>query len=205
MDKNLVGSELWESLFKDRQEMWGWQAAPSTIRAHEILHKQGVKSLLIPGIGYGRNAQLFVDSGMSVTGIEISATAIDIAREHFGTQLEIHHGSVTDMPFDDKSYDGIFCYALIHLLDIDERAKLIQDCYNQLKDGGTMIFVGITKDAPTYGQGERVGVDRYEIYEGIKMFFYDLESVSREFGNFGLGAVDLIVEQFPFYMITCNK
>src|SRR5690606_21327078 len=125
----------------------------------------------IPGIGYGRNAQIFRNSGMAVTGIEISQTAIDIAQRHFGKDLVIYHGSVTDMPFDDKQYDGIFCYALIHLLDKDERAKLIRDCYNQLSENGYMVFTTITKDAHTYGQGTYISKDRFEMFGGVKMFF----------------------------------
>lgn len=40
------------------------------------------------------------------------------------------------MPFDNKLYDGIYCYGLIYLLDEDERKKFIQDCFNQLiRDG----------------------------------------------------------------------
>lgn len=205
MNDHSGGHERWETFFQDRQEMWGWQPAPSAQRAHDVFLSKNVKSVLIPGIGYGRNAQVFVDSGMDVTGIEISSTAIDIAQKHFGNRVTMYLGSVTDMPYDDKSYDGIFCYALIHLLDTDERKKLIQDCYHQLNDGGTMIFVAITKDAPTYGKGQKVGEDRYELHEGIKMYFYDLDSVEREFDAFGLQSVELITEQFPFYFITCTK
>lgn len=58
--------------------------------------------MLIPGIGYGRNAQIFRDNGMKVTGIEISGTAIEMAKKHYGSDMTIYHGSVTDMPFDDQ-------------------------------------------------------------------------------------------------------
>lgn len=60
-------------------------------------------------MGHGRNAQLFKDSGMNVSGIEISQTAINLAQKHFGKSLHIYHGSVTEMPFEKKLYDGIYC------------------------------------------------------------------------------------------------
>ncbi len=56
--------------------------------------------MLIPGFGYGRNAQAFTDKGIDVTGIEISETAINLARKHFGNRLKIYHGDVSEMPFD---------------------------------------------------------------------------------------------------------
>ncbi|WP_240315498.1 class I SAM-dependent methyltransferase [Aquimarina longa] len=99
-----------------------------------------VKNILIPGIGYGRNAQTFIQNGIKVNGIEISKTAIELAKKHYGNEMTIFHGSVMKMPFDGKKYDGIFCYALIHLLDSKERKKLIQDCYNQLTENGFMVF-----------------------------------------------------------------
>lgn len=64
---------------------------------------------------------------MTVTGIEISQTANCLGQKHFANILKIYHGSVTEMPFDNKLYDGIFCYGLIYLLNENERAKLIKD------------------------------------------------------------------------------
>ncbi len=42
-----------------------------------------VKNTLVSGFGYGRNTQLFVDSGIEVGGIEISKTAIKLPRKHY--------------------------------------------------------------------------------------------------------------------------
>ncbi|CAH0287471.1 Ubiquinone biosynthesis O-methyltransferase [Peribacillus frigoritolerans] len=172
-----------------------------------------VKDILIPGIGYGRNAKVFTDNGIHVTGIEISKTAIELARQN-GLDLNIFHGSVTDMPFDNKLYDGIFCYALIHLLNNRERDKFIKACYNQLKPNGYMIFTTISKEAPMFGKGKQLGKDYFEIMEGIKMFFYDSDSIKQEFGNYGLMEFSEIVEPhknmqnkppFKFIIVKCQK
>jgi SAM-dependent methyltransferase len=197
--------EIWETSFIEKQEMWGFEPAHSAVSAKDLFAGRSVQHVLIPGIGYGRNAKVFTDHGMKVTGIEISSTAIKMARKHYGSDMPIYHGSVTDMPFDDLLYGGIFCYALIHLLDTDERAKLISDCYNQLEEGGCMVFTAITKEAATYGKGTFISTDRYEIFEGIRMFFYDRESISREFGPYGLQEASEIPESQPFYFITCIK
>lgn len=198
-------TEFWEKAFKDKQEMWGLEPAKSTILAKEFFLDNKIKNILIPGIGYGRNAKVFIDNGIKVTGIEISHTAIDLAKNHFGNDLKIYHGSVTQMPFDDKLYDGIFCYGLIYLLDKDERKKLIQDCYNQLTENGFMIFTAITKDAKTYGQGTLISKDRFEMFGGVKIFFYDDKTIEEEFGNSGLFEVTTILENYPFYLIKCKK
>lgn len=198
-------TEFWEEAFRDKQEIWGLEPAKSTVLAKDFFVKHKIKNVLIPGIGYGRNARIFMDSGMTVTGIEISQIAIDLARKHFGDNLTIYHGSVTEMPFDNKLYDGIFCYGLIYLLGKDERKKFIQDCFKQLAENGFMVFTAITKDAQTYGQGTQIGKDRFEMFGGVKIFFYDKKTIQDEFGNVGLFEVTEVKENYPFHLIKCKK
>lgn len=186
MSTELPKPEFWETAFIGKKEMWGLEPSPSSGNAKDFFLQHGVKTLLIPGVGYGRNAQVFKNAGMTVTGIEISSTAIDMAREHFGNDMVIHHGSVSNMPFDDNVYDGIFSYAVIHLLSFNEREKFIRDCYNQLKQDGYMIFVSITKEAPMYRKGLLVEKDRYDMNNGAPIFFYDRDTIQEEFGPFGL-------------------
>lgn len=198
-------TDIWEQLFKENQEMWGFEPSPTTLLTNAFFIKNQVKNILIPGIGYGRNAQIFRDNGMSVTGIEISQTAIDLAHKYCGTDLIIHHGSVTEMPYDKNLYDGIYSYALIHLLDKNQRKKLIQDCFNQLSDNGYMVFATVTKEARIYGQGNYIEKDRFELSAGLTLFFYDRETIQEEFGKTGLIEIIDVVDIYPFYLIKCKK
>ena len=197
--------EFWETSFINNQEMWGLEPSKSAMLTKDFFVERSVKNILIPGIGYGRNAQVFKDNGITVTGIEISKTAIAMARKHYGADMTIYHGSVTEMPFDKVRYDGIFCYALIHLLNANERRKLICDCYEQLSDNGYMVFTAISKDAPTYGKGKFISKDRYEVFDGVKMFFYDSASITAEFKKAGSFEITEIDETYPFFLIKCKK
>ncbi|MCG6185905.1 class I SAM-dependent methyltransferase [Maribellus maritimus] len=198
-------TEFWEENFIDKQEMWGLEPSESAILTKDYFLENSVKNILIPGIGYGRNAQPFIESGITVSGIEISKTAIELAKKHYGTEMTIHHGSVTEMPFDDNKYEGIFCYALVHLLDKNKRTALLKNCYNQLNDGGVMVFTAITKDAPNFGKGERISEDRYELHKGAKIFYYDQEAVKTEFNDFGLFEINKVNENQPMFLIKCRK
>jgi SAM-dependent methyltransferase len=206
-------TEFWESSFMEKQTMWGFEPSDSTILTKDFFLEKKVKDILIPGIGYGRNAKAFIDNGINVTGIEISKTAIDLARQN-GLDISIYHGSVTAMPFDKKLYDGIFCYALIHLLNKRERKKFIKDCYSQLKPNGYMIFTTVSKKAPMFEKGKQLSKDRFEIMKGVKMFFYDSDSVKREFGKYGLIEFSEVDESnknsenkppVKFIMVKCKK
>lgn len=204
-------TEFWESAFTKMGLAWGLEPTASALLAGEYFARAGAKEVLIPGIGYGRNAKPFLERGMSVTGIEISGAAIAIARSQLGLDFPIVHGSVTDMPFDRRQYDGIFCFGLVYLFDARGREKLIDDCYRQLAPGGHMIFTVISKKAPMYGQGPRLGDDWYERLPGLPMYFYDAESVRREFGAHGLVEYSEIDEPsnsgvtLPFVHVICKR
>jgi SAM-dependent methyltransferase len=205
--------EFWESSFIEKQTMWGFEPTDSAILTKDFFLEKNVKDILIPGIGYGRNAKVFIDHGISVTGIEISQTAIDLARQN-GLDIPIFHGTVTDMPFDNKLYDGIFSFALLHLLNKHERDKFIKACYDQLKPNGYMIFTTVSKKAPMYGKGKQLDTDYYEIMDGVKMFFYDTDTIKQDFGNYGLIELSEMDEPnkemknkppINFLMVKCKK
>lgn len=207
-------TEFWEASFRERKEMWGWEPADSAVDTLELFIKKGIKNILIPGFGYGRNAKIFADNEFKITGIEISETAVDIAQKHFGDTVKVYNGSVNSMPFDQELYDGIFSYSLIHLLRKDERTKLIKDCYNQLRSNGYMVFVTISKQDFRYGQGAEIEKDTFEPWSGLNLFFYDLDSIQLDFGNYGLLSTEEISEPVnnsgdkpsqKFWYIVCRK
>lgn len=178
-------SNFWEEKFSSSGTIWHFIPSDSAGMALELFRKNEVHKILIPGVGYGRNAKLFVDNGFDVTGIEISESAIDLARKN-NLHFPVHCGSVTQMPFDQEIFDGIFCYALIHLLNKPERRKFLRHCFSQLKPGGIMVFTVASTRMSMYGQGKRLSKDRYSIQQGLDVFFYNRESVVREFLEFGL-------------------
>lgn len=199
--------EFWEEAFKSKQTMWGEQPTISAIETCEHFKSLGFQKILIPGFGYGRNARPFLDSGFEVAGIEISKTAIQLAYQLLGSEIKVINGSVSDMPFEQDIYDGIFCHALIHLLGLDDRKRLLTNCNAQIKSGGLMVFTAITKHASTYGVGEKLGKDLFKTKDGVELFFYDEESIKEEFGRFGLIEATIVVEapETKFWKIVCRK
>jgi len=207
-------SDFWNQKFKEVKTMWGLQPSDSAIMAKDFFLKHQIQNILIPGVGYGRNAYIFLQHGIDVTGIEISEYAIHLAKNELKLDFPIYQGTVNEMPYDNKIYDGVFCYALIHLLNKRERKQLIQNCYNQLQINGYMIFVSLSKKSNMYGAGKPLSKDRFMMDTGLPLYFYDLESVTKEFGNYGLVDLEEIdepvkfVENQPplkFIMIKCQK
>ena len=205
-----IVAEFWESVYKGNEKMWGANPTDNAYTALEILLKHNCANVLIPGFGYGRNARVFYERGFGVTGIEISKTAIERARSHFGPEVTIHHGSVAKMPFDAKKFQAIYCYSLIHLLEKAERIKLIEDCFAQLEPNGIMIFVALSTNDNRFGVGKEIEKNTFHSPHGLKLYFYDREAISQEFGSYNIIALNEInePEQSPtekHWMIVCKK
>jgi SAM-dependent methyltransferase len=205
--------EFWESHFKNGGTTWGFEAADSAIEASAIFKNNGFSTVLIPGIGYGRNVKPFIDKGMSVSGIEISETAVNLLSKSF-PRVKAFHRSVLDMPFSNEKYDGIYCYALIHLFNLNERKKIITQCFRLLNETGMMIFCAISDESDLIETGKKIGNNRYLMPNGLKVFFYNNTFIEKEFGKYGLVEYKdteepiKFAEGFPpmkFKMITCRK
>ena len=207
-------SEFWEEMFQKIGTSWKFEPVDSAIFVSDLFAQNKFQKILIPGVGFGRNAKPFVEKRMDVTGIEIAETAIRLAREN-GLNFPIHHGSVAQMPFDDLVYDGIYCYALIHLLNQSERRQFLMNCYSQLREGGLMVFITVSKGyTKLYENGKPVSKDRFRIQNGLDVFFYVSVSIEREFGEFGLieyREIEESVKHMPneepmkFWMVVCRK
>ena len=112
-------NDFWDKVFEEEKTNWGFTPSDSAILTKDFFLQEKIKNILIPGIGYGRNAKIFHDNGMNVEGIEISKIAIELAKSENGLDLNIYHGSVTDMPFNDKKYDERRKWLKYNLVETD--------------------------------------------------------------------------------------
>ncbi len=85
----------WEGRFGREGKIWGMTPSVTAVYACEHFRREGVRNVLVPGAGYGRNALVFARAGFTVTGVEISAEAIKLAEE---TGIRFIPGSFLDVP-----------------------------------------------------------------------------------------------------------
>lgn len=194
----------WEEAFQSAGTMWGERPTKCAEQTAGRFAKRGVKSVLIPGVGYGRNALPFLARGMDVTGVEISASAIAMARDELGLTFPIHHGSVVDEPGDGVCYDAVFCHGLLYLLDDDARLQALERMFARTNRGGVVVTTWISRDAPMYGKGRALGPHRFELHEGMAMTFHDESAVKNALAQFGATETEVVAEpggggtHFPF-------
>lgn len=93
------------------------------------------------GCGEGHNTRLVARKGAKLTGIDISETFIDHARELEVQEplgIDYRVGSASEMQFPDNHAD--FCMATMSLMDMPAPAKAIAEAWRVLKPGGFFQF-----------------------------------------------------------------
>lgn len=99
------------------------------------------KRVLDVGCGAGTDLVRFAKAGALVTGVDISASAIELARANFtqqGLNADLRVADGERMPFDEGTFDFVFAHGVVQYTP-DGRA-LIEECRRVLKSGGEALF-----------------------------------------------------------------
>ena len=101
------------------------------------------RRLLEVGCGIGTDLVRFARGGAQVTGIDLSHTAIDLARKNFAlhhlTAEELRVANGEQLPYADATFDVVYGHGVIQYTA--DPARLIRECHRVLKPGGTGIFM----------------------------------------------------------------
>jgi len=175
--------EFWNNRFKKEGKVWSDSASATAVYALELFRQHGVKKILVPGSGYGRNTKLFSEAGLDVSGIDISSISCGMANK-FDTQTSFHCGSVLDMSFLPDNYDAIYCFNTLHLFYENERRIFITECSDRLKKGGLIFFTVFSEYEPSYGKNRSMEKDTYESRPGRPTHYFSDDDLRWHFKKF---------------------
>jgi trans-aconitate methyltransferase len=173
----------WDGRYRKEGKIWGDAPSVTAQYACRIFCSSKAKNLLIPGIGYGRNARVFTDSGFKVDGIEISEEAAAILKEDLPS-VKCVIGSVTDMRPEKERYDAIYCFNVLHLLRGDERVVFLSRCFDSLREGGLGFFTVFSEKEASFGRGNNVEPNTFESKPGRPVHYYTDEDLRSQFSSF---------------------
>jgi ubiquinone/menaquinone biosynthesis C-methylase UbiE len=95
------------------------------------------------GCGIGTDLVRFARGGARVTGIDLSTTAIDLARRNFDAQgvaaEDLLVGNGEALPFADASFDVVYGHGVIQYTA--DATRLVEECRRVLVPGGDAIFM----------------------------------------------------------------
>jgi ubiquinone/menaquinone biosynthesis C-methylase UbiE len=101
------------------------------------------QTVLEVGCGIGTDLVRFAKGGARVTGVDLSATAIDLARQNFALHglaaVELQVANAEALPYPDASFDHVYGHGVIQYTA--DPVQLIRECHRVVKSGGTGIFM----------------------------------------------------------------
>ncbi|MGE0812053.1 MAG: class I SAM-dependent methyltransferase [Vicinamibacterales bacterium] len=102
----------------------------------------GGQALLEVGCGIGTDLARFARGGARVTGVDLSQTAIDLARANFdglGLQGDLRVADGEALPFPDATFDVVYGHGVLQYAAAPDR--LIAEAHRVLRPGGQGIFM----------------------------------------------------------------
>jgi 2-polyprenyl-6-hydroxyphenyl methylase/3-demethylubiquinone-9 3-methyltransferase len=111
-----------------------------------ILGDVSGKTIVDIGCGGGLLSEEFARRGARVTGVDLSPTAIDAAREHAGkSELSINYRNCPAKELISKGelFDIVICAEMLE--HVDDLASTIRESSSLLKNGGYYLFETINK------------------------------------------------------------
>jgi SAM-dependent methyltransferase len=175
-------SGYWDGRFGEEGRIWGDAPSRTAVRAEAAFRKARVKKVLVPGAGYGRNAEYFSESGYDVTGVEISREALGLVKK--GSDVRYIHGSLFDLDLPREEYDAVYCYNVLHLFLRDARRGFLEKCLGALKAGGIAFFAVFSDAEPQYGKGREVEENTFESKPGRPVHFFTDADLRAGFAGF---------------------
>lgn len=147
--------QTWDTSFQDQVAAAAYNTAPVEALVRTVSHHlrgrvepkdYGQLNYLEVGCGAAPNLVWLAERGIAVSGVDISPTALDLARQAFarrGVQERVRrleHGSATSLPFADNSFDGVLESCVFQHLARVDRKTAFAEVVRVLKPGG--VFVG---------------------------------------------------------------
>ena len=99
------------------------------------------KRVLEVGCGAGTDLVRFARGGASVSGVDLSPSAIALARQNFAQQgltADLREADGENLPFEDGTFDLVYAHGVVQYTANPER--LVAECRRVLKPGGDAVF-----------------------------------------------------------------
>lgn len=117
------------------------------------LDNLGLKSgtFLDIGTGPATQAKQLQDKGFEVTGIDLSESAISLAKQAYPT-IEFFQDDILTTSLS-KKFDYIFDRGCFHVIEVDKRGIYVRNVFNLLKDNGLLFLKCFSDKMPDTGVG----------------------------------------------------
>ncbi len=147
------------------------------------------------GCGAGVDLARFAKGGAVVTGVDVSASAIGLARANFSQQGltgEFHVANAERLPFPDNAFDLVYAHGVVQYTA--NPGRLVDECRRVLKPGGEAIVQVYNRVSWLNALSKlmRVGLEHEDAPVLLKFSIPEFRRLLR-----GFRGVRIVPERFP--------
>jgi len=153
------------------------------------------QSVLEVGCGAGVDLARFARGGARVTGVDLAASAIELAKANFeqqGLHAELRVADGEQLPFPDDMFDLVYAHGVVQYTANPQR--LVTECRRVLKTGGQAIFQVYNRVSwlNALSKVMKVGLEHQDAPVLLKLSVREFERLLAGFRD-----VRIVPERFP--------
>lgn len=144
---NYSDSEPLTKTYFDEIETHRYHTHPWIMEAIESFELEGKKVLEI-GFGIGTDHLLLARRGARLHGIDLTPRNLEITKARSrlnGMQTELITGDAENLPYQDKRFDFVYCFGVVH--HSPDTQRIISEIYRILKHGGKCYVTAYHKNS----------------------------------------------------------
>ena len=139
--------EFWDNLYMDGKDYWNFKkATPALLEFFKNPSCPATGSVLIPGAGFGYDAEAWANKGHDVLAVDFAPTAVDeldhLSRKYKNLRsldLDLFTLSPKDPKRGGQLFDIVYDYGTFSAIHPGRRDEFFEVCYKMLKDDGLFI------------------------------------------------------------------
>jgi len=152
--------------------------------------KRKVERVLDLGCGNGRHAIYFAREGFTASGIDISETAVEWAKQwaaREGFDVDFRVGEISKLPYESETFDVIVSHGVLDHVPMEQARKAMDEAARILTPGGLFYFDLKSADDVDFGRGQEAGLNTFVIEDGFEQglvqHFFTLDEVHELMGK----------------------
>lgn len=145
-----------------------WKVEQSAVKEFLSEVPDGSTVLDVP-FGTGRFVEMYLEKGMNIYGIDISADMLNAARKVLGDSFDRCHTAIGDatasLPYDDNFFDLAVCWRFLKFFPYKTAKHILSELHRVTKSKLILRMIVRKEDAPPVGDPKRVKKIGGIIYE----------------------------------------
>ncbi len=168
------------------------------------------------GCGAGRHTVYLAKNDFDVIGVDVSKSALRIAREWVEKEnlekVALVQATMTSVPFRDSQFDAVISVSVIHHAVKRDIKATVDEIYRILKRNGLLLANLASVKDPRCGKGKMVETGTFRMLEAFEQkrfeelhHFLTEKQVSRLFSCFSKAEIGLLRKKPHYWKVMAAK